>query len=202
VNDNVCVETIVSDDFYCEKTPIELLSFEGETVQNGNVLKWQTATEINNDFFTLEYSADGTSFETLTKIAAAGNSMTTQSYSFLDKNAKAGVSYYRLQQTDFDGTKKYVGTVVLNREATTFAFQNIFPIPSSDLVMVSFETATAETVKMALHDISGRIVWQKDMMATAGNNIFDIDISGFSAGVYTLSVANENDFIVERIVKE
>ena len=202
VNDNFCAETIVSDDFYCEKTPIELLSFEGETVQNGNILKWQTATELNNDFFTLEYSRDGQNFELLTKIAAAGNSMTTQAYSFLDKNAKAGVSYYRLQQTDFDGTKKYVGTVVLNRETTIFAFQNIFPIPSSDLVAVSFETATAEMVEIVLHDISGRIVWQKDMMATAGNNAFDVDISGFSAGVYTLSVANESGFIVERIVKK
>ena len=154
VNDNICAENIVADEFYCEKTPIELLSFKGETTQNGNLLKWQTATEINNDFFTLEYSTNGTNFEILTKIAAAGNSMTTQSYSFLDKNAKAGVSYYRLQQTDFDGTKKYVGTVVLNREATTFDFQNIFPIPSSDLVAVNFETATAETVKMTLYDLS------------------------------------------------
>ena len=197
-----CATETASSDFYCEKTPIELLSFEGETKEAGNYLTWKVATEENNDYYTLEYSTDGTNFKSIAQIDGAGNSFVTQSYSYLDTEAKAGLAYYRLSQTDFDGSTQYVGTVVLNRTTTTLGFTSIQPIPSSDIVTVAFETPTTQKVTLTLHDISGRIVLEKTVDATQGITATQIDISDFAAGIYTLSMSDSNSLVVEKIVKK
>ena len=197
-----CATETASSDFYCEKTPIELLSFEGETKEEGNYLTWKVATEENNDYYTLEYSTDGSNFKNIAQIDGAGNSFVTQAYSYLDTEAKAGLAYYRLSQTDFDGSTQYVGTVVLKRTTTTLGFTSIQPIPSSDIVTVAFETPTTQKVTLTLHDISGRIVLEKTVDATQGISATQIDISNFAAGIYTLSMSDSNSLVVEKIVKK
>lgn len=83
--------------------PIELISFTGEPYGDFNLLKWVTATEINNDFFFIERSIDGMFFEEVGFINGSGNSMSLKNYNLLDKEPYNGVSYYRLTQVDFDG---------------------------------------------------------------------------------------------------
>lgn len=84
--------------------PIELLYFDAN-VQAGRVdCEWATAAEFNNDFFTVERSADGGDFEAIGTVDAAGESRSLQGYSFADVSPHAGLSYYRLRQTDVDGT--------------------------------------------------------------------------------------------------
>lgn len=86
--------------------PIDLIGFEA--VQDNEVVNitWSTATEINNDFFTLERSVDGTNFEEIGSVSGAGTTNEVQEYSFADLDPAQGTSYYRLKQTDYDGTSE------------------------------------------------------------------------------------------------
>jgi len=88
--------------------PIELLSFNAEVVQNEVFLKWTTASEQNNDFFTIQRSVTGEVWENvIDKIDGAGNSTEIRHYNTSDGMPHAGVSYYRLKQTDYDGKFTY-----------------------------------------------------------------------------------------------
>lgn len=83
--------------------PIELVSFIGKINGKNNELNWETATEINNDFFTIEKTNDGTTFEIVGIQNGAGNSTSYLNYSLMDYDVRNSINYYRLKQTDFDG---------------------------------------------------------------------------------------------------
>ena len=70
-------------------------------------MSWSTASEINNDFFTVEKSIDGHIFESIRQVAGAGFSTTVKNYSIYDRNPVSGISYYRLKQTDYDCNFEY-----------------------------------------------------------------------------------------------
>ena len=84
--------------------PIVLTYFGANPLDNAVELKWTTASEENNDYFTIERSANGLEFEELSRVDGAGNSFEILDYRLLDKRPISGVSYYRLKQTDYDGT--------------------------------------------------------------------------------------------------
>lgn len=90
-------------EFIPSALPIELLSFEGNWEEEGNVLTWSTATEHNNDYFTIIWSKDGLEFSAIARIPGAGNSIFTKRYRYLDDYPSEGVNYYILRQTDYDG---------------------------------------------------------------------------------------------------
>ncbi|GIV35072.1 MAG: hypothetical protein KatS3mg031_2607 [Chitinophagales bacterium] len=108
--------------------PIELVSFTA--VPHGKVvkIKWVTASEINNDFFTVERSANAITFETLNTFSGAGNSSVTNAYEMTDYHPLPGISYYRLKQTDFDGTYTYSRVVSVHFEEEA-SMVSVFPNP-------------------------------------------------------------------------
>jgi|GEM_PF-2783097 len=87
--------------------PIQLISFKGKKVGIDNELEWTTASELNNDFFTVERTYDGTIFETVGTQNGAGNSSDLLDYFLLDYNVRPVINYYRLKQTDFDGQSTF-----------------------------------------------------------------------------------------------
>lgn len=98
--------------------PIELISFAATPQAGTVVLNWSTATELNNDFFTIERSVDGFSWEDLLSISGAGTSIHRLDYSAKDVRPYAGLSYYRLKQTDFDGqfSRSNIVSVVVDED--------------------------------------------------------------------------------------
>lgn len=94
---------------FCEPStlPIELLSFYGKSHIYYNELRWVTASENNNDYFTIEKTRDGTYFYNVAVIKGAGNSVQRLEYQYLDRDIEDGISYYILKQTDYDGKFKY-----------------------------------------------------------------------------------------------
>jgi len=84
--------------------PINLLSFTAQLQAEGVDLKWVTSSEINNDYFTVERGQDGRNFVEVGRVAGAGNSNVERHYSFLDAEMPQATTYYRLRQTDYNGT--------------------------------------------------------------------------------------------------
>lgn len=95
--------------------PIELVSFTGEVNGSSNILNWITATEINNDYFTIERSEDAINFNNIGTVDGAGNSFIYKQYSLLDKKPYSTITYYRLNQIDFDGKTKTFDIIAVTR---------------------------------------------------------------------------------------
>jgi hypothetical protein len=87
--------------------PIELLYFKGSVYNSDNILHWSTASEDNNDYFTIEKTKDGIDWKIVKREPGAGNSSNQLYYSLVDENVESIINYYRLKQTDYDGKFKY-----------------------------------------------------------------------------------------------
>jgi hypothetical protein len=93
--------------------PVELHQFDGKRIEEGNLLFWNTQTELNSSYFTLERSIDLQKWELVSIEPAAGNSQSTLHYSTIDKAFTQGrMNYYRLSQTDLDGSTEVFGKIV------------------------------------------------------------------------------------------
>ena len=94
--------------------PIELISFNGFAEERSNIIKWETLSEYNNDFFTIEKTEDGMNYEIITIVNGAGNSNILLSYSF-EEFQPWDMTYYRLKQTDYDGEFVYSDLISVYR---------------------------------------------------------------------------------------
>lgn len=198
-----CTGSSADEEFICYKTPIELLSFTGRVQPQGNQLLWSTATEVNNDYFTLERSTDGVNFEVIGTVKSQGNSITVQSYEFLDKNAPAGLSYYRLSDTDFNGTRTYANNIVsLRREATGLAIVQVSPVPASDKVNINFSAPDNETITLELYNVAGQLIHNQKIQSTNGLNQVQLDVNTYPSGMYLVSIQSATDRVVTKLVVE
>ena len=59
----------------------------------------------------MQRSADGNYFDDIAVVNGAGNSFSAVNYFIADENPEIGEDYYRLMQTDYDGTKTYSAIV-------------------------------------------------------------------------------------------
>ncbi|MFH2142435.1 MAG: ice-binding family protein [Bacteroidota bacterium] len=122
--------------------PIELLNFNVSPVGENVLLEWSTASETNNDFFTVQRSKDGLIFNELTKVQGAGSSNTIIFYSTIDYNHIENTSYYRLKQTDFDGKYSYSKTEFLNFVEITMDTFFINPNPFCTFLTIRINDAS------------------------------------------------------------
>jgi hypothetical protein len=105
------IDGVDTDDFdgviNTDPMPVELLYFNLAQFEDVVIIEWATASEINNDFFTIERSIDGINWDVIKNVKGYGNSNQFISYETKDEYPLEGVSYYRLKQTDFDGKFEY-----------------------------------------------------------------------------------------------
>lgn len=157
--------------------PSSLIAFSGEFYSNSTMLYWQTASEQNNDYFTLSHSVDGYNFNYLAQIDGAGNSDQLMSYSYEHARPAAGINYYKLSSTDFDGTNYSKGIVVVNSKSN-FSFYNE--------ITESIHLGTAAPV--ALYSLDGKLILASEKTTQIPFN---------ESGVYF--IVNQSSGLTERI---
>lgn len=164
--------------------PIELISFDAAVENQQVALKWQTGSERNNDFFTVERSADGIQWTDISTTKGAGSSSTLLSYEALDQNPLDGVSYYRLKQTDFDG-------VFTHSEAKSIHFLKengskvlIFPNPAENIVTV--EADRNELKEVRVFNILGKEVTHLIEITRENATRIVLDVVNLPKGVYNV----------------
>ena len=140
-----------------EAAPIELLSWTATPEGNFVTLTWSSAMELNNDFYGIEHSTDGVSFSEITRIPGRDLSIEQLNYSFTHTTPSAGTNYYRLTQTDLDGTRTTFD--VLTVAATVGAAATLSPNPATAGTQVSVWNVTADT-DISLLRIDGSLVAQ------------------------------------------
>jgi len=171
--------------------PIELISFtaalNGDEVQ----LKWATANELNNDFFSIQHSTDGISFTNIKRIDGAGDASVVNTYSTIDQNPSRGINYYRLQQTDFDGTTSHspIETVkVFSGKIGTY------PNPVLNHLSISFGDFEKGNLEYAIFNIYGKEVHRERVEIKDGLHVVNLDQAGsFLPGTYIVKVFNSKN---------
>lgn len=161
--------------------PITLISFIAEFETNKVILDWQTASEINNDYFTIERSIDAIRWQKLKDISGAGNSSSLLNYTTIDNNPYSGISYYRLKQTDFDGQFSYSKIKSVNIENLENLSVEIFPNPTDALITIVGNSLTIEEVK--IYNMLGQDVTEFTILKNNGENI-GADLSKLKIGMY------------------
>ncbi len=166
---------------------------EGEHVAGtGNVLTWATYVEIDNNYFEVQRSIDGVTFETIGIVNGHGNSTTPQQYTFTDTSYYTGINYYRLRQVDYDGYAEFsnmAAVYVVQKQLSAF----VYPNPAIDKLFV---TAT-ENSTVELTDINNKRVLLP--VAISANQTATIDITDVMAGVYVLVIRNNSSVALTRV---
>lgn len=175
--------------------PIELLDFSGESKGGVNYVYWQTAMEINNKEFVIERSADGIHFEEIATIAGKINSRVFNSYSFADKEALTGLSYYRLKQVDLDGSFKYFNNIALDNSGKAEELV-VYPNPSYDGV---FNLASLQTNNEGIYIYSSEMKLVKYVPAEGPE--LEISLQHLPDGTYYLTHTQQGTQKLKRLEK-
>jgi sugar lactone lactonase YvrE len=181
--------------------PLNLLTFTSQQQNKTVNLAWQTTNEVNTSHFTIQRSADGTSFSNIGKVAAKGDG----AYSYADDLASVipqpTAIYYRLQMVDKDGSFTYskVVAVTLNVKSKTI---NLFPNPVKDNLSVQFTSTKADKLTLQVTDLQGRLLQQTDTQVGIGNVSLSVNTAALAKGSYVLLVKTSGSVQQKQFVKE
>ncbi len=179
--------------------PIELLSFNGQLKEDKVLLEWQTSSERDNDYFTIEKSLDGKQWDNIGQQRGAGNSKSIQNYVFNDFNIVEGVQYYRLQQTDFNKRSTYSKVISIRSNTLNTPKITIFPNPSTHQITVNFDGWTLNnTNELQLMNASGQVVFTKNKALNASETI---NLSAFPNGQYVVLLKTNGKVISRQLIK-
>jgi len=186
--------------------PVSLSSFSAtKHTERSSRLNWTTSSEINSDFFGIERSKDGNTWETIGRVAAAGNSSKELAYEFIDDNlplirTKEQVFYYRLRMTDLDGQYKYSDVRGVNFGKLSTGVVTIYPNPTVEHINVDLSGMDLDAGKVDLfvYDMSGRQLIKKSII---GNGIELIDVSQLPANTYNVVVKQGETAYQQRVIK-
>ena len=180
--------------------PIELLSFKASISGDRVMLTWTTATEINNDYFTVERTLDGISFDEVFEMPGSGNSFGPLTYIGYDENPLPGMSYYRLKQTDYDGQFEYSSLVELdNAYISDVTLYNITHTDNTKVIL-TYQMKNNVRYDLYVYDITGKIVKHDIIYSETGHNQYELDIRNYQAGSYFITLRNQNEVYSDRFI--
>lgn len=164
--------------------PVDLINFEASAINDRAIqLEWQTASESNNDYFTIEKSKNGIEWEELKRIDGAGNSSTLLSYSAVDQNPYFGTSYYRLKQTDLDGKFEYFNVRSVEFDKPLSSEVEIYPNPTNHNINLIGDAYELQQVRI-FNNIGQDVTSSTIIKANNEEDNILIDLSNLATGIY------------------
>jgi hypothetical protein len=174
--------------------PVELAEFSGEAKENFNALKWITTSEINNNYFDLERSANGMEFQTVVTIKGNGTTTNSNSYSHDDFDIEPKNYYYRLKQVDYNGNSKYSSVILVKRHSNASAnIKSVFPNPFTQQLILIFNSAVSEPVEVSLFNLTGKQVYHERMVPQGVICTIDLAKNPIASGAYLLKATCGNE---------
>jgi hypothetical protein len=192
--------TIGTKNYNASPLPIELISFDAIMNNKQVDITWATATESNNDYYTIEKSKDGFNFETSSIVDAAGNSLSTIIYKDIDPTPFEGISYYRLKQTDFDGTFTYSKIVVVKYSICDDGF-TVFPNPTDGEINININDLQGKEILVIIRDITGKECFSKVVLSQENQQLIAIDSEHkLASGTYIITASSNNKLYSKKII--
>jgi len=173
--------------------PVVLLGFTAVAEGGSALIEWTTASESNNDFFTVERSTDAYSWFELGRIDGAGNSNLVRHYRCYDRKPLSGSSYYRLRQTDFNGLDNYFPPeqIYFGDKQSIY----IWPNPAADYINISGKDL--HRLSVAMINATGQVV---DLQGTFDEGNGKFNTGRLPAGLYLLVVYDGDDALIKQRV--
>lgn len=166
--------------------PIKLLAFQGRRVGAAIEINWRTASEQDNAFMEILRSADGVAFEPLVRIDGRGDAHIPRDYRFLDERPLSGINYYRLRQTDYDGTVALFPVIAVRYETMDLQIS-----AGRDRLHLTLSQASRTRGEARIFDYQGRLLAQA--VFPAGVTECELPAGHLPAGAYivVLRIAQE-----------
>ncbi len=196
--------TTVSVDNSCTILPIELLSFDAAYNGKSADLRWSTATETNNSFFTITRSTDGKNYAFIANVpskAMNGTSTSELSYLLNDPSVKNGTYYYNLKQTDLNGESKYSATATIHVDDLKDVF-SLKPNPTENAVDIFYKCYSDESASLKVYDFSGQLIVATEVQCSTGNNSTRLDLSKLPDGIYFIALGADGRLYQTKLVKK
>jgi hypothetical protein len=169
---------------YASILPVKMVSFSAEQAEQKIKLSWATATEINNDFFTIERSSDDNQWKEIKKVKGAGNSSDLRSYTSYDENSAAGTFHYRIKQTDFDGKTSYSEVRTIRNTATTKSL-SLFPVPNAGNTINITGVKEYSKNELTLLNAAGNIIFATTLSTSS------VELPSLATGVYFIRIKDK-----------
>jgi hypothetical protein len=178
--------------------PVRWLSFVATPAARHVALDWRTEAETDNRGFRVQRSSDAKTWTDLDFVAGRGDRDQPTDYRYRDASPLPGVSYYRLQQEDWDGTTDYSAIREVEFRAT--ATTAVFPNPFRDELWVQLPVDKAASATLRLYDAAGRLVWIRTQVPLSAAE-YRLDTGRLPAGSYTLQLETPAGRESLRVVK-
>jgi len=181
--------------------PVELINFYAKCVNDRVNLNWLTASETNNNYFTIERSKDFLNFEKVLDYPGAGSSNNPISYSAIDPSPYEGSSYYRLMQTDYDGTFTYSNTVPVNCDmGNEFDLISAISGDQNHEILLTFTAKNGELYNYSIYDITGQLIMNKSDYAVDGFNQIHINLGDVAEGLFVIVLQSDEKSFSRKII--
>lgn len=173
--------------------PVNLLYFTSDCEKNKVRLSWSTASEMNNDYFTVERVFNDDNWQVAGIVKGEINSSTIKEYSFTDYVSSGRVAYYRLKQTDRDGNYTYFNSIAACGRILENNTLVVSPNPANGIFQLTFDKELSSIQSIEVYNLSGLLIYktQKDFSA--------INLSDKVNGVYLLHIQSADGSIIRKI---
>lgn len=176
-----------------------MLSFNALQKDNYTDITWATATEKENDYFTIEKSSDGINFKSIEEVDGAGMSTDVMFYSTKDMNPSYGLAYYRLKQTDFNGKSTYSKIISVDyRNIKDLEFE-IVPNPTieNEKSNIVLSVVPKKDILVTITDINGIVCYEE--VKQISENKIEIP-NDFSKGIYIVKIVDSDNIQTKRMI--
>ena len=198
---------------FSTQIPVELTSFAANIVDGSVLLRWSTATELNNSEFEIQRNtplnplsrgeAEGRGvWETIGFVNGNGTSTEVHNYTFVDNDPAHGKSFYRLKQIDFDGTFELSNTIKVDFSfLTEFSLEQNYPNPFNPTTSIKYAISSKQFAQLKIYDILGNeVTTLVNEEKPAGNYEVNFDASKFSSGVYFYQLKAGNFISTKKMI--
>lgn len=169
--------------------PVELLNFKADCHDNGTRIKWETASEMNNHYFTLERSLNGLNFETIAITEGAGTTNEIRKYTYNDTRFASTV-YYRLTQTDYDGSSKTFDVISATCNNNRQFSMSVGDNSDEGFMNIIHDSEAGITYLLTIIDSQGKTVYAKQY-STEGEVINErIETRNYTSGIYFINITS------------
>lgn len=172
--------------------PIQLLVLQATTQSNGHVkVEWVTETEVDNDYFTVQHSTDGMEFKSIGNVPGSGNSFESKHYTLVHATPSDGRNYYRLKQTDFNGTSTL--SRIVSADLDGLSEVRVFPNPAAGEWFIGFPSEGNRLIE--LFDVLGRKCMS---VISSGESRVRLVRGDLAAGAYVVRITGEDGAVLLR----
>ena len=181
--------------------PVKYEYFKAEKFGNKARIQWKTNLEDRNDYFTIERSLDGRTYETVSTVSTKGNGNASNQYAFMDQTPNAGLNFYRIKQTDIDGKFTYSSVAKLNFTSNGFDVSPVYPNPVTGNVKLNLSSNKLMPVEISIQDISGRIVKSEKLQILQGSRLYETSTEGLRPGMYSIKITAAGQSSTQTFIK-